>query len=293
MGAEDTFPVVGEIVKGGLQSGDGADKWDKLFGSQSPAGKDMTEYNRQKEFAQHGIRWRVEDAVRAGLNPEAALGTSGVSYSPSSTFSAGPPSYSDSDRAIDSITAMGQNAFRGLAATMTKEEKAFKQLQLQSLQQDVINKGIQNDILMTRYREMGGPSFPSQENFVPGQGNSDRVQEVPKKSTMSARGSPSHEAGWVPDTGFSRTDKGLYPVVPEGLSESLEDDMIGKGAWHVRNTLGAVLGWAKPPPKNMLPKGYDAWRFNPISGWVPHKLRGKEKGISDTIKNLKRRFYGF
>ena len=30
----------------------------------------------QKEFAQHGVRWRVEDAKAAGIHPLAALGMS-------------------------------------------------------------------------------------------------------------------------------------------------------------------------------------------------------------------------
>jgi len=37
----------------------------------------------QKDFAQHGIRWRVEDAKAAGIHPLAAVGAAGASYSPS------------------------------------------------------------------------------------------------------------------------------------------------------------------------------------------------------------------
>lgn len=38
------------------------------------------EYERQKEFAQHGIQWRVEDARAAGLHPLSVLGSTGASY---------------------------------------------------------------------------------------------------------------------------------------------------------------------------------------------------------------------
>lgn len=36
----------------------------------------------QKEFAQSGVQWRVEDAKKAGIHPLAALGFQGTSYSP-------------------------------------------------------------------------------------------------------------------------------------------------------------------------------------------------------------------
>lgn len=271
MGAEDTFPVVGEIVKGGLQSGDGAEKWDKLFGSQSPAGKDMTEYQRQKEFAQHGIRWRVEDAIRAGLNPEAAIGTTGSSYSPSATFSAGAPSYSDSDRAIDSFTAMGQNAFRSMASTMTAEEKLYKKLQLESLSQDVVNKGIQNDILRTKWRQLQGPDFPGNEYQVPGQSNSGMIKVKPQQVTTTDKIFRHSEPHAIADVGFSRTSTGLAPVPTADVKERIEDQFIPEMAWSIRNYGAAALGKNKPIHllKKEFPGALD-FKFNPWKlEWQP------------------------
>lgn len=43
----------------------------------------------QREFAQHGIRWRVEDAKAAGLHPLFALGGGGASYTPMALVSGG------------------------------------------------------------------------------------------------------------------------------------------------------------------------------------------------------------
>lgn len=44
----------------------------------------------QKEFAQHGLRWRVEDAKAAGLHPLSALGAQGLpAYSPVGVDSGG------------------------------------------------------------------------------------------------------------------------------------------------------------------------------------------------------------
>lgn len=46
----------------------------------------------QREFAQHGIRWRVRDARKAGLHPLAALGASGAAYSSPGLPVPSPPS---------------------------------------------------------------------------------------------------------------------------------------------------------------------------------------------------------
>lgn len=46
--------------------------------------------NAQREFAQHGIRWKVEDAKAAGLHPLFGAGLTGASFSPS--FQAVPQS---------------------------------------------------------------------------------------------------------------------------------------------------------------------------------------------------------
>lgn len=44
------------------------------------------EYERQKEFAQHGVTWKVADAERAGIHPLAALGAQTTSYTPQAVY---------------------------------------------------------------------------------------------------------------------------------------------------------------------------------------------------------------
>lgn len=53
-----------------------------LLGANSNADAAQANYNAQKEFAQNGIRWRVEDAKAAGIHPLAALGAHTQSFSP-------------------------------------------------------------------------------------------------------------------------------------------------------------------------------------------------------------------
>lgn len=42
----------------------------------------LQNYNAQKEFAQNSILWRVQDAKRAGVNPNAVVGGQSVGYTP-------------------------------------------------------------------------------------------------------------------------------------------------------------------------------------------------------------------
>lgn len=74
------------------------------------------EYERQKEFAQSGIRWRVEDAKAAGIHPLYAIGANTPTYSPQAAVG--------SDFGI---LSMGQNIGRAIEAKQTARERAEAQ----------------------------------------------------------------------------------------------------------------------------------------------------------------------
>lgn len=86
----------------------------------------------QKDFAKSGIRWRVEDARKAGIHPLYALGANTPQYTPSSaTFAA--------DNSLgNSFAAAGQDIGRAINSTRTgaERESAFtrsmQNLQLQN-----------------------------------------------------------------------------------------------------------------------------------------------------------------
>lgn len=68
----------------------------------------------QREFAQMGIRWKVEDAKAAGLHPLAALGAQVSSPSPVSVGGEAPKY---------DFGSMGQDLSRAFKAAATKEER--------------------------------------------------------------------------------------------------------------------------------------------------------------------------
>jgi len=81
----------------------------------------------QREFAQHGIRWKVEDAKAAGVHPLYALGASTAMPSPIAV----------SDSYGPSIVAAGQDVSRAMMASATAEERAeaLRQQQQQAFRQ--------------------------------------------------------------------------------------------------------------------------------------------------------------
>lgn len=212
----------------------------------------------QREFAQSGIQWRVEDAKKAGIHPLAALGGAGASYSPSAV-SVFP------DNAIgSSIASAGQDISRALDTTRTSTQrsaavtKTMQDLQLKRM-------GLENELLsaqIAKTRQAGNPpAMPStQPLLLDGQGNSPVqgtliVKDQPMKRNMSAPGEPHREGGAVADIGFARTKYGLAPVYSEDVKQRLEDDHLGMLGWNVRNRMFPMFGVNQNPPPIPLPKG--------------------------------------
>lgn len=77
----------------------------------------------QREFAQHGVRWKVEDAKQAGIHPLFALGASTHSFSP---VSAGVV---PENGLAEGMANAGQNIQRSIEATRTADERHQAKLQ--------------------------------------------------------------------------------------------------------------------------------------------------------------------
>jgi len=142
------------------------------------------EYERQKEFAQSGIQWKVQDATKAGIHPLYAMGAQTSSYSPTSIGATGT---SGSDFGIPDA---GQNIGRAIDATRTTPEQQMalaltsKQIESVSLDNDIKRTQLASSIALALQNQQRGIPAIGDVNFVDGQGDSGVVSSVP----------PGHEA---------------------------------------------------------------------------------------------------
>lgn len=220
------------------------------------------EYEIQKEFAQNGMRWKVEDARRAGLHPLFALGGSGASYSPQGVTIADPvdnnvPSGPD-------LSAMSQDLTRAMNSTRTGQERELAQIQLASARADLDGKTIDNQIRASQLKKLqAGPAFPGGDNFISGQGNSGLVKDQPLTRTATLPGGHA-EGGAIGDIGWAKTSTGVVPVPSKDIKERIEDNFFHETSHFIRNNVMPNFGGGTAPPASALPKGATNWFWNPV-----------------------------
>lgn len=112
-------------------------------------------YEMQKEFAQHGVRWRVEDAKAAGLHPLYALGAQTPSAS---------PIYSE-DAMGPAIAQAGQNIASGIVARGSRQERMMEQISFKIAQQNLAEGDARINLLnaeaaLARQQALATKGFP-------------------------------------------------------------------------------------------------------------------------------------
>lgn len=249
--------AAGTQIAGGLLNRSENKKAQKFAAQQAEQ-----QYQQQKEFAQSGIQWKVQDAEKAGIHPLYALGANTISYSPQSVGSS-PTDW-------NFLSDAGQNIGRAIDSTRSNPEKAVAQkvtqLQIEGLSLDNEFKRTQIASAQATAAQAGNPpGLPSMFTVpavdgMPGQGNAPQVEYSSKKAPGMA-GIPSAEAGVSPEVALYKTRNGYAPQIPQNLSESMEQDWPGFYQWMIRNKLKADPNILRGmPSRHGYRKSYNALR---------------------------------
>lgn len=128
----------------------------------------------QREFAQNGIRWKVEDAKAAGIHPLYAIGAQGASFSPVSVAGI-------SDNSMGSaLASAGQDISRAINTTRTGKERdeAFTK----TVNDLTLTKfGLENELLASQIAKLRQTMNPPAPALDVGGG------PVPEKNKYDAR----------------------------------------------------------------------------------------------------------
>lgn len=253
---------------GALISG-GASLLGGLFGKSEDKKIARMNIAHQKEFAQHGVRWKVDDARAAGIHPLYALGAQTHSFSPVTAGSS----------LSDGIRSAGQDFGRAIDATRTKGERV--DAHARAIQALTLQRGqLENQLLATQIRKLNQtgspPARPStvvNAALIPGQGDSGdgsaeaRINNQQQERVMPHPVDTATEPGAITERGWIKTPRGYAVVQSEDAKERLEEDWIGSGQWQWRNRLGSMFEdrkYHQPPYKP--PPGHEWYLTNPIRG---------------------------
>lgn len=297
MGLGSVVSAVGSIAGG-------------ILGANSAQNVASMNYEAQKEFAQNGIRWKVEDAKRAGIHPLYALGATTQGYSPTS-------GYTGDFGISDAAAHFGQGYERAQQAKMTKEERDKQDvrdaIQDMAALEDLNQKRRMNDVqirlanseifrnfaLSTNALRKTGlpPAMPGGlGGVIAGQGNSYATgQTTPEISSVvtSEKGTPSIQAGSPPDVRFYRTISGGRAPLPTEEAGDAMDAALGAGLqWSFRNNLVPWLANFFPiNDPHRLPGEY----YNLLAG--EYRKEDSKRSFIDTLRRVNNiwslRYYPF
>lgn len=201
----------------------------------------------QKQFAQQGIQWKVNDAKAAGLHPLYAMGANTASFSPVAVQDSMGPAWANAGQDLSrAMYSAADSATRGVSKQMAG-------LQLE-------RAGLENELLRAQIAKLGsaqvGPPSPTAANPFPvGPGDvvtRDLVEVEPSRITSARSDDPSVAAGPAGPAYIERDFGGFKANVLAGdVTESLDDLEIAKYAalaWGNRDKLGVL----KNAPPNLL-----------------------------------------
>jgi hypothetical protein len=202
------------------------------FASQDAADAQAAQYDQniamQKEFAQQGIRWKVEDAKAAGIHPLYALGANTVGFSPVAT--------GDSYSPARGMAEMGQDVSRAIQATRTNSERTQVAADALRLQ----NMDLQNQLLQAQIAKLNQPGTPPARPDGTAPTGATKVEA--SKVETSLPGQPYRAAASNPSIEVIQTQNGPMVVPSRSASEMMESGgPLTVAEWHMRNKIVPLI----------------------------------------------------
>lgn len=184
-----------------------------IFGANKAEEAAEKQAQLQREFAQNGIRWKVEDAKQAGIHPLYALGANTHSYAPISVGS-------------QDFATVGQNLGSAIGAMTTSKEKSdgfAKTVQGLTLEK----MGLENEILRSQLHMNNqpgrGPGMPGGPTLIDGQGSTSG-----KVGVMTAGGTNGVTVTVNPANTPAQEVENQYSEIPANVAGTLNilDDIM-------------------------------------------------------------------
>jgi len=104
----------------------------------------------QREFAQSGVQWKVEDAKKAGVHPLYALGAQTHSFSPNAVFT----------NAGSTMAEMGQNLTRAYKASQPQDENNISKLQEELVRAQIAKTNAETSVILDGNRSTDTINLP-------------------------------------------------------------------------------------------------------------------------------------
>lgn len=282
--------AIGGGLLGGFMGGGSSKTAKKLAREQMDRAEAL-----QREFAQNGIRWRVEDAKRAGVHPLYALGGPGASFNPSSVSVGGdqPPDFSG-------IASAGQSVARAFDKTRTEQERLQHRMNLAQVEGQEIQNAYNAAQLRLLNQNGSGAPFPDHHSMyggvgpvgprspivvqsldgsgpvtaaspvIPGQSGFGTYETKPPEIPTVIPGQPNFEAGAMPENRWVSAGSNAWTWLPQKDANLDEVTAPGGFSWVYRNSFLPMLpyrgGKDIPLPPKGPPKGAVGWRYHPLAG---------------------------
>lgn len=184
----------------------------------------------QREFAQNGIQWKVEDAKKAGVHPLYALGANTNSFAPIAV----------GDSFGSGLASAGQEIGRAIDSTRTSSDRAVART-LETLQLE--RAKLENDLLRSQITSVNRASNPPMagDNYViPGQTESG-VVTLPSEVVTGSNTDSGRQPGGITEYQFTNPGRGgTIGLIPsQDMKNRMDDDFIASTLWHLQHRLVA------------------------------------------------------